>query len=88
MPFALRGREGADIGEPRRCAVRSRLRFGMPSAQYRRPHRRENRPSLEHNTPVHALVASDHPYAVAPFAKALRAIFDELFAGARRDWLP
>jgi hypothetical protein len=29
MPFALRGREGADIGEQRRCAG-SRLRLGSP----------------------------------------------------------
>jgi hypothetical protein len=31
MPFALRGGEGADIGEQRRYAVGSWLRFGMSS---------------------------------------------------------
>jgi len=35
VPFARRGREGADIGEQRRCAAGSRLRFGMSSPQYR-----------------------------------------------------
>jgi hypothetical protein len=33
MPFALRGGEGADICEQRRCAVGSRLRFGVASPQ-------------------------------------------------------
>jgi hypothetical protein len=37
MPFAVRCREGADIGEQRRSAGGSGLRFGMPDAQYRRP---------------------------------------------------
>ena len=52
MPFALRRREGADIGEQRRSAVNSGLRFGMPAAQYRRPCRGESRAGLQHDTPV------------------------------------
>src|SRR6516165_5502455 len=58
MPFALRGREGADIGEQRRCTVGLRLRFGMSSAQYRRACRGESRPGLQHDTPVDAFVCS------------------------------
>src|SRR5215472_5574974 len=56
MPFALRGREGADIGEQRRCAAGSRLRFGMSSPQYRGACRGHGDRSLKHDTPVDAPV--------------------------------
>jgi len=54
MPFALRGRERADIGEQRRRAAGSRLRFGMSSPQYRRACRGHGGGSLKHDTPVDA----------------------------------
>ena len=54
MPFALRGRERADIGEQRRRAAGSRLRFGMSSPQYRRACRGHGGRSLKHDTPVDA----------------------------------
>ena len=41
MPFALRCREGADIGE-QPSAVGAGLRFGMPAAQNRRPRHSES----------------------------------------------
>ena len=56
MPFALLGREGADIGEQRRCAVGSRLRFGMSSQKSRRTCRGHGGRSLKHDTPVDAPV--------------------------------
>jgi hypothetical protein len=56
MPFALRGSEGADIGEQCRYAVGKRLRFGMFSTQYCRACRGESRASLQHDTAVDALV--------------------------------
>jgi hypothetical protein len=56
MPFARRGRERADIGELRRCASGSRLRFGMSSRQYRRACRGHGGRSLKHNPPVDAPV--------------------------------
>src|SRR5436190_21005488 len=55
MAFALRGRECADIGEQRRRAAASRLRFGMPSPQYRRACRGHGG-GLKHDTPVDAPV--------------------------------
>src|SRR6516225_1644329 len=58
MPFALRGGEGADIREERRCAVGSRLRFGISSPQQRWACGGKSRPTFQHNTPVDALVSS------------------------------
>src|SRR6516225_3880467 len=55
MPLAIGGREGADIGEQRRCAVGSRLGLRMRCVQ-ERPCRGESRASLQHGTPVDALV--------------------------------
>jgi hypothetical protein len=56
VPFARRGREGADIGEQRCCAAGSRLRFGMSSPQYRLICRGHGGRSLKHDTPVDAPV--------------------------------
>jgi hypothetical protein len=56
MPFALRGRERADIGEQRHCAAGSRLRFGMSSPHNRRACHGHGGRSLKHDTPIDAPV--------------------------------
>jgi hypothetical protein len=58
MSFALRRRKGADIGEQRRCAAGAGLSLGVPATQHCRPGRRESRPGLQHNPPVHVLFCS------------------------------
>ena len=51
MPFALRGRESADIGEHRAGAVLWRLRLRKRNAEKRGPHCSERRAALQYPAP-------------------------------------
>jgi hypothetical protein len=58
MSSALRGREGANIGELRRWTIGRRLRFSEPAVQHRRHCSSESRAGLQHDTPVDAPACS------------------------------
>jgi hypothetical protein len=78
MPFALRGREGADIGEQRGSDGSLRLRSGTSSPQHRRACRRDGGRSLKYESLSMRLSATGDASAISLPYRFEAVLFDQI----------